>query len=51
MDKKNISTDVSTDTQPTPISAPKQLTFEDVEVYKPIKDNINYHGEWIFKLG
>lgn len=42
---------VSTDTQSTPVAAPKQLTFEDVEVYKPIKDNINYHGEWIFKLG
>lgn len=50
MDKKNISTDVSTDTPVTP-EAQKPLTFEDVEVYKPIKDNINYHGEWIFKLG
>ena len=30
---------------------PKPLTIDDVEVYRPIKANINYHGEWIFKLG
>ena len=52
MDKKNISTDTSVTTENSVAhEAPKQLTFEDVEVYKPIKDNINYHGEWIFKLG
>ena len=48
-EKKPESTDTS-DTADA-VSVPKVLTFEDVEVYKPIKDNINYHGEWIFKLG
>lgn len=29
----------------------KQLTIEDIEIYKPNNANINYHGEWIMKLG
>ena len=54
---EKISTDVPvietpvTPEKPVAPEVPKLLTFEDVEVYKPIKDNINYHWERIFKLG
>lgn len=53
MDKENISTDVSTDIQPIKADTQpqKQFTLEDIEVYKPIQDNINYHWEWVFKIG
>lgn len=39
-----------TDQKEDIVDKQKEITIDDLEIYRPINGNINYHGEWLFKI-